>query len=85
VPCIGLWLEGPESELIARTEQRRNDASDADATVVRLQRAQHTGDISWSRLDASATAASVLSSASDRVRQRLHGVPKVVADEARSQ
>lgn len=76
VPFIGLWLEAPESELIARTEQRRNDASDADATVVRRQRAQETGDIRWSRLDASAPVASVLSSASVRVRERLDGVPK---------
>jgi aminoglycoside phosphotransferase family enzyme/predicted kinase len=82
VPFIGLWLEAPESELIARTEQRHNDASDADATIVRMQRAQNTGDIRWSRLDASAPVASVLSSASDRVRDRLHGA-RDVADEAR--
>ena len=83
VPFIGLWLEAPESELIARSERRRNDASDADATVVRMQRAQETGDISWSRLDASAPVASVLSNATDRVRERLHDVLNVVADEAR--
>ena len=77
VPLMGLWLEAPESELIARTEQRRNDASDADATVVRMQRAQDTGDISWCRLDASSPMASVLSSASDRVRERLHGALNV--------
>ena len=70
-PFIGLWLEAPESELIARTEQRRNDASDADATVVRMQRAQDTGDISWCRLDASIPSASVLSAALNCVRQRL--------------
>jgi aminoglycoside phosphotransferase family enzyme/predicted kinase len=83
VPFIGLWLEAPESELIARTEQRRNDASDADATVVRMQRGQDTGDISWCRLDASAPVASVLSTATGRVRERLHDVLNVVADEAR--
>ena len=77
---MGLWLEAPESELIARTEQRRNDA---DATVVRMQRAQDTGDISWCRLDALSPVASVLSSASDRVRERLHGALNVGADEAR--
>lgn len=39
-PFVGLWLEAPESTLIARTEQRRNDVSDADADVIRMQRAQ---------------------------------------------
>jgi hypothetical protein len=68
VPFVGLWLEAPESELIARTEQRRNDPSDADPAVVRMQRARDTGDIRWGRLDASAPVASVVSSASDRVR-----------------
>jgi aminoglycoside phosphotransferase family enzyme/predicted kinase len=67
VPFIGLWLEAPESELIARTEQRRSDASDADASVVRMQRAHDTGDIRWSSLDASVPAASVLSTAIGRV------------------
>ena len=83
VPFIGLWLEAPESLLLDRTGQRRNDASDADASVVRAQRAQDTGDIRWCRLDASVSAASVLSSATDRVRERLHDVLNVVADEAR--
>ncbi len=83
VPFIGLWLEAPESQLLDRTGQRRNDASDADASVVRAQRAQDTGDIRWCRLDASLPAAVVLSSATDRVRERLHDVLNVVADEAR--
>src|SRR5688572_23765898 len=83
VPFIGLWLDAPESLLIDRTAHRRNDASDADANVVRMQRAQDIGDIRWSRLDASVPSASVLSSATDRVRERLHDVLNVVADEAR--
>jgi hypothetical protein len=83
VPFIGLWLEAPESLLLDRTGQRRNDASDADASVVRAQRAQDTGDIRWCRLDASLPAVVVLSSATDRVRDRLHDVLNVVADEAR--
>ena len=69
VPFMGLWLDAPESLLIDRTARRRNDASDADADVVRLQRAQDIGDIRWSRLDASGPAASVLSAATDRVRE----------------
>ena len=82
VPFIGLWLDAPESLLIDRTAQRRNDASDADANVVRMQRAQDIGDIRWSRLDASGPAASVLSTATDSVRERLQDVLNVVADEA---
>jgi len=80
-PFIGLWLEAPESVLVDRTAQRRNDASDADATVVHMQRAQGTGDIGWSRLDASLPATSVLSSARDCVRQALHHSLNVSADE----
>ena len=83
VPFIGLWLDAPESLLIERTAGRRNDASDADANVVRMQRAQDIGDIRWSRLDASGPAAAVLSAATDRVRERLHDVLTGAADEAR--
>jgi uncharacterized protein len=83
VPFIGLWLDAPDSLLIDRTAERRNDASDADASVVGLQRAQDTGDIRWSRLDASVSAPSVLSSVTGRVRERLHDVLNAVADEAR--
>lgn len=81
VPFIGQWLEAPESVLVNRTAQRRNDASDADAAVVRLQRARGTGDIGWSRLDASVPAAAVLSSATDLVRRALHDALNVAADE----
>ena len=83
VPFIGLWLDAPEPLLIDRTARRRHDASDADANVVRMQRVQEIGDIQWSRLDASVPAASVLSTAIDRMRERLDDVLNVVADEAR--
>jgi predicted kinase len=53
VPFIGLWLDAPEPVLIERSERRRADASDADATVIRAQLAQDTGAITWRRLDAS--------------------------------
>jgi AAA domain len=72
VPFIGLWLEAPESVLVDRTAQRRSDASDPDATVVRMQRAEGANEIGWSRLDASVPATSVVSSATDLVRARLH-------------
>jgi hypothetical protein len=62
--------------LVERTHQRQNDASDAEANFVRMQRAHGIGDIHWSRLDASIPAASLLSSATDRVRERLHDLPE---------
>jgi uncharacterized protein len=71
-PFVGLWLDAPESLLVARTGERRGDASDADADVVRMQRAQGPGEISWRRLDASGPAASVLATATDHVRVSLH-------------
>jgi uncharacterized protein len=71
VPFAGVWLEAPESVLLSRVEQRRNDPSDADADVIRLQRNQSTGDIRWSRIDASSSAASALANATERVRDRL--------------
>ena len=81
VPFVGLWLEAPESVLIARTERRRNDPSDADANVIRMQSGQGAGEIGWCRIDASLAAPSVLSRATDRVREQLHGAFNVVADE----
>jgi predicted kinase len=81
VPFIGLWLEAPEPVLIARTEQRRNDPSDADANVIRTQSAQGAGEIAWCRIDASLSASSVLSRATERVRDQLHGGLNDVADE----
>ena len=81
VPFIGLWLEAPVPLLTARTERRRNDPSDADAHVIRMQTAQGAGDIGWCRIDASLPAPSVLSRATDRVREQLHGALNVAADE----
>ena len=81
VPFIGLWLDAPEPVLSARTERRRNDPSDADANVIRMQRAQGAGEIGWWRIDASLSAPSVRSRAMDRVRGQLHGALNDVADE----
>jgi predicted kinase len=78
VPFIGLWLDAPEAVLIARTERRRNDPSDADAHVIRLQQTQDTGDIAWRRLDGSVSEAALLTSAATCVRERLHDALNVV-------
>jgi hypothetical protein len=60
VPFIGFWLDAPEETLIARTKQRRHDASDANEAVIRVQRSLGTGAIDWHHIDASASADSVL-------------------------
>jgi aminoglycoside phosphotransferase family enzyme/predicted kinase len=60
VPFAGIWLEAPADVLIARTERRGPDASDADTTVVRLQLAEDPGVIRWQRLDASPSVDAVL-------------------------
>ena len=78
VPFIGLWLEAPEPVLIERTAQRRNDPSDADADVVRMQRDQGTGVLSWRRIDASVPAGSVISAAIAALRARLGDVAVIV-------
>lgn len=75
-PFIGLWLEAPESVMLERTGQRTNDPSDADAGVVRMQRAQDCGRVTWRRLDASGPAASVLSSALAHVGDAVKSVPQ---------
>jgi aminoglycoside phosphotransferase family enzyme/predicted kinase len=53
----GLWLEAPVDVLAARVNDRRHDASDADARVVELQAAYETGPIDWTHVDASGTEA----------------------------
>jgi aminoglycoside phosphotransferase family enzyme/predicted kinase len=68
-PFVGLWLDAPESVLVERTARRRNDASDADESTVRLQQARDIGDLGWDRIDASASAGSVLEAAAARVRE----------------
>ena len=71
VPFIGLWLDAPEPVLIERTARRRNDPSDADAAVVRMQRNQDTGDLSWQRINASVSLDSVMCAAVSALRERL--------------
>jgi predicted kinase len=67
VSFSGLWLEAPEPLLVDRLRRRAVDASDADAGVLRMQEARGTGQVRWPRLDASATAETVLISAASRL------------------
>lgn len=63
VPFVGLWIDAPESVLVARAEHRHNDPSDADASVIRMQLDAGSGPIEWSHLDGSTAAHDVLRSA----------------------
>jgi predicted kinase len=71
VPFVGIWLEAPEPVLVARTEQRRNDPSDANAQVIRMQHRQATGAVTWHRIEASAAPAGVLERAGTCVRTQV--------------
>ena len=73
VPFGGLWLEAAEPVLTARSEQRRLDASDADAAVIREQHTQGAGAIAWQRVDASRAPDDVLRAAASTLRERLNG------------
>jgi predicted kinase len=51
VPFIGIWLEAPEQDRIARVRARSGDASDASSEVVREQSRRSVGDLSsWHRM-----------------------------------
>jgi aminoglycoside phosphotransferase family enzyme/predicted kinase len=63
VPFVGLWIDAPESVLVARAGQRHNDPSDADASVIRMQLDAGGGPIEWQRLDGSTATQDVLRSA----------------------
>lgn len=71
VPFVGLWLEAPESVLIARSEQRRLDASDANAAVIRGQLAERAGAIAWHAIDASRSPDEVFRTVAEMLRERL--------------
>lgn len=66
-PFVGIWLEAPDNTLIARVEQRRNDASDANAAVIQLQHREGTGVIGWHRVEASRSPGAVVDEASKYV------------------
>ncbi len=63
VPFTGLWLDVDEAVAVQRAGGRRGDASDADAAVVRRQRAYDLGAMAWIRLDANGTPEATLAAA----------------------
>jgi len=48
----GLWLKADEEILVKRVSERRGDASDATADVVRYQSKRPTGPIGWHNINA---------------------------------
>ena len=60
VPFAGIWLEAPARVLTARVAERTQDASDADAAVVRAQLARDPGPVTWFAIDASASQDAVV-------------------------
>lgn len=52
----GLWLVADQKQKIARVERRRNDASDADAEIVRRQAAYDLGEMRWDVVPANGSA-----------------------------
>lgn len=60
---VGLWLTAPAEMLIARVEQRQDDASDADRRVVKEQLGYDLGEMSWVSIDASGSPAEALAAA----------------------
>lgn len=76
IPFAGLWLEAPEAVLTARVEGRREDPSDANPQVIRMQRAEGTGHLTWHLVDASRPLDAVVHSANEILRGYLPGTGK---------
>ena len=53
IPFLGLWLEAPKGDMLARVAARRGDASDADAGVVLRQLESTVPPPDWHKVDAS--------------------------------
>lgn len=70
VPFIGLWLEAPADVLAQRVTARKDDASDADATVLRRQLTYDLGAITWDRIDAGRGQAEVERDVAARIALR---------------
>ena len=60
VPFAGFWLDAPDSILLERLQRRIHDVSDADADVLRRQRAREIGLVDWHRVEAFSTVETVL-------------------------
>jgi len=74
VPFVGIWLEASEPTLVARIERRRDDASDANADIIRSQKQQGAGVVTWRAVEASSSATSVLEHTANYVQSQVPGV-----------
>jgi uncharacterized protein len=72
LPVQGLFLTADLATRIARVGERRLDASDADAAVVRTQESYDVGALTWPKIDASGTLAETLG----RARAALSADPQ---------
>lgn len=72
VPFRGVWLTAQPDQLVGRVAQRRNDASDATAEVVRRQLGWHLDPLSdtWIKIDAQGTPEETLQNARAAIRLR---------------
>jgi hypothetical protein len=70
VPFRGVWLTAQPDQLVGRVAQRRNDASDATAEVVRRQLGWHLDPLSdtWINIDAGGTPEETLQHARAAIR-----------------
>jgi uncharacterized protein len=78
-PFVGLWLEAPETTLVARTEQRRNDASGADADVIRMKHQRKTEVMTWHCIEASRSPELVLEHAMQHLEREVPASLNAVA------
>ncbi|MGI9426461.1 MAG: AAA family ATPase [Hyphomicrobiaceae bacterium] len=68
---LGLWLDADIEQLLERVTLRTNDASDADATIVRQQTAIFRQSTGWTAVDASGARESTLASAGRAISVRF--------------
>jgi predicted kinase len=80
VPFTGVWLDAPLEVMEARLANRRGDASDATAAVLRQQFARAAAPSNWARIDASRSLDAVAAAALDRIAETM--TPRVPAASA---
>ena len=59
VPFRSFWLDAPETTLLRRVEERRNDPSDATAQVLAAQIRRGAGAMTWQRIDTAAAPSQI--------------------------
>jgi len=70
VDFYGVWLMAPVQIMRGRIEARREDASDADVSILDKQLKQNKGTIDWQHIDTSATVGAIVK----KIRQSIKSV-----------